>query len=114
MPPVVAASPAPNCAVRTGLPSSIATSGMGLPRDQPEGHNERVQNDQGGAVCPRCGSPAAVHSIQELAGLARMRLGQQGTTSAGPARSSRAGRPTRSRWAAPVASSPAGRPTRNQ
>jgi hypothetical protein len=43
-----------------------------------------VQNDQGGAVCPRCGSPAAVHSIQELADLARMRLGQQGTTSAGP------------------------------
>lgn len=84
MPPVVAAGPAPNCAVRTGLPSSIATSGMGLPRDQPGGHNERVQNDQGGAVCPRCGSPAAVHSIQELADLARMRLGQQGTTAAGP------------------------------
>jgi hypothetical protein len=43
-----------------------------------------VQNDQGGAVCPRCGSPAAVHSIQELADLARMRLGQPGTTAAAP------------------------------
>ncbi len=26
--------------------------------------------------CPRCGSTANVHSIQELAGLARMQLGQ--------------------------------------
>lgn len=31
-------------------------------------------------MCPRCGSPAAVHSIQELADLARMRLGQQPAT----------------------------------
>jgi hypothetical protein len=57
---------------------------MGLPSDQYKAHNKRVQNDQGGAVCPRCGSPAAVHSIQELADLARMRLGQQGTPAAGP------------------------------
>jgi hypothetical protein len=29
-----------------------------------------------GAVCPQCGSTAAVHSIEELAALARMRLSQ--------------------------------------
>jgi hypothetical protein len=29
------------------------------------------------AVCPQCGSAAAVHSIEELAALARGRLGQQ-------------------------------------
>ena len=28
-------------------------------------------------VCPQCGSTAGVHSVQELADLARMRLGQQ-------------------------------------
>lgn len=53
---------------------------MGLPSDHSEEHNERVRSDQGGAVCPRCGSPAAVHSIQDLADLARMRLGQQPST----------------------------------
>jgi hypothetical protein len=41
-------------------------------------------------VCPRCGSAAAVHSIQELAAMARAQLGQQapgfpaGPQSAGP------------------------------
>ena len=30
-----------------------------------------------GAVCPQCGSTSAVHSIEELAALARARLGQQ-------------------------------------
>jgi hypothetical protein len=33
-------------------------------------------------VCPQCGSATAVHSIQELAALARMRLGEQGTAAA--------------------------------
>jgi len=32
---------------------------------------------QGGAVCPQCGSTAAVHSIEELAAMARSRLGEQ-------------------------------------
>jgi hypothetical protein len=36
-----------------------------------------VTNGQGGAVCPQCGSAAAVHSIEELAAMARSRLGQQ-------------------------------------
>ena len=35
-----------------------------------------------GTVCPQCGNTDAVHSIQELATLARARLGQQGP--AGP------------------------------
>jgi hypothetical protein len=30
-----------------------------------------------GTACPQCGSAAAVHSIQELAAMAKMRLGQQ-------------------------------------
>jgi hypothetical protein len=42
----------------------------------------RVNNGQFGAVCPQCGSAAAVHSIEELAALARNQLGQQGN---GPA-----------------------------
>jgi hypothetical protein len=33
---------------------------------------------QAGAVCPRCGSAAAVHSVDELAAMARVRLGQFG------------------------------------
>jgi hypothetical protein len=37
----------------------------------------RVNNGQFGAVCPQCGSAAAVHSIEELAALARNQLGQQ-------------------------------------
>ena len=57
---------------------------MGLPSGQACAHNERVQNDQGSVVCPQCGSSAAVHSIQELAALARMRLGDQGTPAAPP------------------------------
>jgi hypothetical protein len=36
-----------------------------------------VTYGQVGTVCPQCGSPAAVHSIEELAQLARARLGQQ-------------------------------------
>src|ERR1700691_1017460 len=36
----------------------------------------RVNDGQFGAVCPQCGSAAAVHSIGELATLARNQLGQ--------------------------------------
>jgi hypothetical protein len=36
----------------------------------------RVNDGQFGAVCPQCGSAAAVHSIEELAALARNQLGQ--------------------------------------
>jgi hypothetical protein len=36
-----------------------------------------VTYGQVGTACPQCGSPAAVHSIEELAQLARARLGQQ-------------------------------------
>ena len=31
---------------------------------------------QVGAVCPRCGTAAAVHSVQELAAIARGQLGE--------------------------------------
>jgi hypothetical protein len=37
----------------------------------------RVNDGQFGTVCPQCGSAAAVHSIDELAALARNQLGQQ-------------------------------------
>lgn len=36
-----------------------------------------MNDGQSGAVCPQCGSAAAVHSIGELAALARNQLGQQ-------------------------------------
>ena len=36
-----------------------------------------MNDGQSGAVCPQCGSTAAVHSIGELAALARNQLGQQ-------------------------------------
>ena len=36
-----------------------------------------MNDGQFGAVCPQCGSAAAVHSIGELAALARNQLGQQ-------------------------------------
>ena len=57
-----------------------------MPRDGPVArlpcgpcgaHNEAVTDGRGGAVCPRCGSADAVHSIVELAALARARLGDQ-------------------------------------
>jgi hypothetical protein len=48
-------------------------------------HNRAVTNGQAGAVCPQCGSTAAVHSIEELAALARSRLGMPpGSAAAGP------------------------------
>jgi hypothetical protein len=37
----------------------------------------RVNDGQFGSVCPQCGSAAAVHSIEELAALARNQLGPQ-------------------------------------
>jgi hypothetical protein len=36
-----------------------------------------MTDGQVGAVCPQCGSAAAVHSIEELAALAKGRLGEQ-------------------------------------
>ena len=46
-----------------------------FPAGQPGAHNRAVTNPQAGAVCPQCGSAAAVHSIEELAAMARTRLG---------------------------------------
>ncbi|MGE5134920.1 MAG: hypothetical protein ACM32E_18685 [Gemmatimonadota bacterium] len=37
-----------------------------------------MNGGQAGVVCPMCGSAAAVHSIQELADMARMALAEQG------------------------------------
>jgi hypothetical protein len=44
----------------------------------PGEHNDAVTYGQVGAVCPQCGSAAAVHSVDELAAMARARLGQFG------------------------------------
>ena len=52
-----------------------------------------VTNGQVGAVCPQCGSPAAVHSIEELAQLARGRLGQQPGSGPVPPQQGWAGQP---------------------
>jgi hypothetical protein len=43
-----------------------------------------VNDGQFGAVCPQCGSAAAVHSIGELAALARNQLGQPPGSGPGP------------------------------
>jgi hypothetical protein len=43
-----------------------------------------VTYGQVGAVCPQCGSAAAVHSVDELAAMARARLGQFGLGFQGP------------------------------
>lgn len=48
-----------------------------FPAGRPAAHNGAVTYGQAGEVCPQCGSAAAVHAIQELAALARARLGQQ-------------------------------------
>ena len=50
----------------------------------PEEHNNAVTYGQAGAVCPQCGSAAAVHSVDELAAMARARLGQFGLGYQGP------------------------------
>jgi hypothetical protein len=47
-----------------------------LPSGPAGSHNGAVTDGQVGAVCPQCGSAAAVHSIEELAALAKGRLGQ--------------------------------------
>ena len=60
-----------------------------------------------GTVCPQCGNTDAVHSIQELATLARARLGQQGPTGPQPGTQAQPGwaaDPQAGGWAAePVA-----------
>ena len=64
-------------------------------------HNEVVNQPQSTSRCPQCGNTAEVHSISELADLARMRLAQLqgGGTVAGPQQG----------WAAePVAGAPRG------
>ena len=43
-----------------------------------------MTDGQAGAVCPQCGSAAAVHSVDELAAMARARLGQFGLGYQGP------------------------------
>lgn len=47
-----------------------------------------MNGGQGADACPQCGSAAGVHSVQELADLARMRLGRQagpgGARTSGP------------------------------
>jgi len=50
----------------------------------PGEHNVAVTYGQAGAVCPQCGSAAAVHSVDELAAMARARLGQFGLGYQGP------------------------------
>jgi len=49
---------------------------MVFPAGRPAEHNVAVTYGQMGTVCPQCGNTDAVHSIQELATLARARLGQ--------------------------------------
>jgi hypothetical protein len=55
-----------------------------------------------GTVCPQCGNTDAVHSIQELATLARARLGQQGPTGPQPGMPAQPqpGTPAQPGWAA--------------
>ena len=48
-----------------------------FPGGQPGEHNRAVTDGQAAAACPQCGSAAAVHSIQELAALAKGRTGGQ-------------------------------------
>ena len=55
-----------------------------FPWSSPEEHNDAVTYGQAGAVCPQCGSAAAVHSVDELAAMARTRLGQFGLGYQGP------------------------------
>src|ERR1700745_1396674 len=50
----------------------------------PGEHNVAVTYGQAGTVCPQCGSAAAVHSVDELAAMARARLGQFGLGYQGP------------------------------
>lgn len=77
----------------------LASGGRIFPANRSPAHNEPVNGGQATDVCPQCGSSAGVHSVQELADLARMRLGQQ----AGPAGASGPsgpGRPAQGGWEA--------------
>ena len=49
---------------------------MSLAENNEQAHNGAVNGYQPMAACPRCGSTAEVHAIQELAALARMQLGE--------------------------------------
>jgi hypothetical protein len=55
-----------------------------------------------GTVCPQCGNTDAVHSIQELAALARAQLGQQGPAGPQPGMPAQSppGTPAQPGWAA--------------
>jgi hypothetical protein len=55
-----------------------------FPSGTPREHNNAVTYGQAGTVCPQCGSAAAVHSVDELAAMARARLGQFGLGYQGP------------------------------
>jgi hypothetical protein len=73
-----------------------------FPPDRPAEHNVAVTYGQMGTVCPQCGNTDAVHSIQELATLARARLGQQGPTGPQPGMPAQPqpGTPAQPGWAA--------------
>lgn len=53
-----------------------------------------------GTVCPQCGNTDAVHSIQELAAMARARLGQQGPMGPQPGMPAQPGTAGQPGWAA--------------
>ncbi len=65
-----------------------------------------MNGGQGTEVCPQCGSAAGVHSVQELADLARMRLGQQ----AGPGAAAGPGGAPQDGWAAEPQAGPVAGP----
>jgi len=54
---------------------SVACRPIVLPAAQTGPHNKTVTDYQAQAICPQCGSAAAVHSIQELAALVQGRMG---------------------------------------
>jgi hypothetical protein len=71
-------------------------------RDQ---HNGGVSNGQSLTPCPQCGTSTAVHSITELADMARMQLSQMSQLSGPP----NSGVPPQQGWnAEPVAGPPPG------
>jgi hypothetical protein len=47
-----------------------------FPSGRPGEHNDAMTHGQVGAVCPQCGSAATVHSVEELAAMARTKLGE--------------------------------------
>jgi hypothetical protein len=48
-----------------------------LPQQDAVPHNGAVTSDQLASACPQCGKSDGVHSVQELAALAKTQLGQQ-------------------------------------